>query len=141
MKNPNIPIRQAIISLLSGGSVPAYYMQVPKSVTPNPSTYILLTTQTKKQVNTSKCGHDWQCSILFDIVDQQLQGFISGVTVDNIEQNISDALDLQNGDISLTGFTIYNTQIQDSHDIILDTKTHTINRRLVRYQFIVSGEY
>lgn len=143
---PDTPIRAAYITALSGitsggNQVPIYDLQVPKNVIPVPKIRILLSTQTKQQWNTSKCGHNWVCSILLDIIYEQMQGYVDRNVVDDIEQQISDILDLQHGDIGIAPFVVLNTQMLDAHDMSLQTATTTITRKLVRYQHILAGVY
>lgn len=146
MKNPDTFVRTALIaafaSITSGGNpVPVYDMQVPKNIIPVPMRRILLTTQTKSQADTSKCGHNWKCSILVDIVYEQPQGYIDRSITDDIEQQISDIVDLSTGDLSIPPFKVLNTQMLDSHDMSLQTQTTSITRKLVRYQFMLQGIY
>lgn len=133
---PDKFIRKAFLTLLSGIGTPIFENKVPKSVDPVPLRRIILSTQTDAQHNTSKCGHNWSHSILLDIISEQPQGYSDKSIVEDIWQTINAVIDVQN-DISVDGFTIYNTQMLDSHDIELDTQTVSINRKLVRYQFIM----
>jgi hypothetical protein len=141
VKNPNKFIRKSLLSLFTT-IVPTFDVEVPKSVDPIPATRILLSTQTKTQRNTSKCGHNWQCSILVEIINEQHQGYADRSIVDDIDEQISDMVDLiGSNDITIPPFTVYNTQYLEEHDMTLETPTKTINRLLVRYQFILNGIY
>lgn len=147
MQNPDPYIRAAYLNLfgsLTIGSVqvPVYVDEVPISVTPIPRTRILITTQTKSGVNDTKCGHEWMCSILLDIISEQQRGYVNRTIVDNIEQQISDLIDLWtlNGvELMIPPFTCYYTKAADSHSILLDTPTTTIIRKLVRYTHRLNG--
>lgn len=140
---PDKYIRKAYISLIniqlanSYLTCPIYDSVVPKDIDPIPPLRIILSTQTKKQANTTKCGHDWQCTILLDIIYEQNLGFVDKVIVETIEEVISNAIDLNPNDIAIPPFIVYNTQILDSHDMSLETQTKSINRKLVRYEHIV----
>lgn len=116
---------------------PIYDTQVPKSVDPIPGLRVILSTQTKKQANTTKCGHDWQATLLFDIINEQPQGRSDRTIIENIEELINNALDLNPGDLDIQPFVVYNTQVLDTHDMPLQTPTVSIDRKLVRYQWIL----
>lgn len=140
---PDKYIRLAIINLATGViDTPIYETVIPKSVIPTPLTYILLSTQSKQQKNTSKCGHNWQCSIVLDICSNNQQGYSSKAVVEDIEQQLSDLIDLSGrNDIAIPPFTVLNTQMLDSHDMSYETPTLTVSRKIVRYQFILQGIY
>lgn len=147
MTNPDPYIRQAYLTLFGGltiGSinVPVYVDEVPISVTPIPKTRVLITTQTKQQTNDTKCGHEWNCSILLDIISEQQRGYLNRTIVDNIEQQISDLIDLwtlNETELMIPPFVCYYTKAADSHSIILDTPTTSIVRKLVRYTHRING--
>jgi len=146
MVNPDPNIRKAYIAAFAGiqynsVDVPTYDSQVPKDAAIAPIR-IMLSTQTKTQHNTNKCGHNWQCSILLDIVYEQQQGYVDRAVVENIEQQISDIVDLigQN-DLAIPPFAVLNTQMLNSNDIITQTPTTTVTRKLIRYQHILQGIY
>lgn len=135
---PDKYVRKAFLTLFSGIGTPMYETKVPKDITPIPPQRVLLSTQTNTQHNTNKCGHNWSHSILLDIISEQPQGYSDKSIVEDIWQQINSVVDVQS-DISVEGFIIYNTQMIESHDIELDTPTKSINRKLVRYQFIMGG--
>lgn len=132
---PDTPVRRAFISALSGISVAIYDMVVPKSADV-PNQYILLTTQTNSQADTSKCGHNWWHTILLDVVSIQDQGYTDRSVLDNICDQINQIVDTLES-IGIPGFAVYNTQVMDTHDMSLETQTKTINRKLMRYQFLL----
>lgn len=134
---PDLPVRESVYALLTPLGSPVYDMQVPKDMI-IPDLYILLTSQTNRQHSTNKCGHLWATTILIDVVYQQSQGFSNRAPLDTLCSAINGVLDLNAGDIALTGFQVMNTQVLDTHDMgSLNTPTKTINRKLMRYQFIV----
>jgi hypothetical protein len=140
MINPDKYIRKAYLGYILG--TPIYDKEVPKNIDPIPKSYILITSQTKSQENTSKCGHDWNCTIVLDIVATFTQGYADTAMVDDIEESISNVIDLQQDQILIdAGFTVYNTQMLSSTDMTLDTKTQTIIRKIVRYGHQISGVY
>lgn len=142
MTTPDKYIRKAYLLAIAaqfvtdGITCPIYDMQVPKDTSPVPPLRLILSTQTKKQANTSKCGHDWNASILLDIIYEQQQGFTDRSVVDDVETSVNSAIDVEE-DIDCPPFTIYNTQILDTHDMSLQTPTKSITRRLVRIQHIM----
>lgn len=148
MKNPDETVRTKYISLFStvttpNGSgvqvVPVFDKLVPKSVVPIPATRIVITTQTKNQANTTKCGHDWATVITLDIINEQSQGFANTAVLDDIEEQISDLIDLQNGDVDFSPFICYNTQTHTPVDLSFETPTLSIGRKVLRYEHQLSG--
>lgn len=143
MTNPDKYIRIACITAINlqftnaYATCPIYDTQVPKDVVPIPALRVILSTQTKKQANTTKCGHDWQCTLLFDIINEQPQGYSDRTIIEDIEELISNAIDLNPGDLDIPPFVVYNTQVADTHDMSLQTQVKSIDRKLVRYQWIL----
>lgn len=150
MINPDKVIRAKYISLFTSVTTPAisgvqhvpvYDKLVPKSVVPIPATRIVITTQTKNQANTTKCGHDWATVITLDIINEQPQGFANTAILDDIEEQISDLIDLQNGDVDFSPFTCYNTQVHTPTDLSYETPTKSIGRKVLRFEHLISGIY
>lgn len=141
MKNPDKFVRKAYLIALSNvvmGSipVPVYDKRVPINVKPIPTTRIILSSQTKRIDTETKCGHGWECSMLLDIISEQNISFVNTAIVDDIEEQISDLMDIwqaQGHEILIPPFVVYHTTFSDSHDIELETDTTTIIRKLVRY--------
>jgi len=134
---PDKYVRKAFLTLLAGIGTPVYETKVPKSVQPPPAQRVLISTQNNSQHDTSKCGHLWYHSILLDIISENDNGFSQRDKVDDILDTINQIIDVQ-ADIAVDGFTLYNTQVVDIHDMDLDTATKFINRKLVRYQFLIA---
>jgi len=148
MKNPDKVIRAKYISLFASvttpngsgvQSVPVYDKLVPKSVIPIPATRIVITTQTKNQANTTKCGHDWATVITLDIINEQPQGYANTSILDDIEEQINNLIDLPNGDVDFTPFTCYNTQVHTPTDLSYGTPTLSIGRKVLRFEHQLSG--
>jgi hypothetical protein len=79
---------------------------------------------------------------LLDIVYEQQQGYVDRAVVENIEQQISDIVDLiGSNDLPIPPFTVLNTQLINTNDIITQTPTTTVTRKLIRYQHILNGIY
>lgn len=147
---PDKYIRAKYISLLStvttGGAsgvipVPVFDMLVPKSTTPIPGIRIVITSQTKSQADTTKCGHNWLCSISLDIINEQYLGFASTVILDDIEEQISNLIDLQGADVDFTPFICYNTHVGTPVDMSYQTATQSIGRKVLRYEHLIGGIY
>jgi hypothetical protein len=141
MTVPDKYIRKAYFNLLSGliiGSipVPVYDKRVPKSVEPVPPYRVIINSQTNDQANTSKGGHDWKASIELDVIAEFSLGNADSAIVNDIEQQINDLIDIQ-GDIDCPPFTIWNTQVTNPMDIVMDTKTKTIIRKILRYTHVL----
>lgn len=133
---PDLFVRQSLVSLFNG-IAPCYDMVVPKDIA-IPNDYILLTDQENRQHSTNKCGHLWATTILLDVVHQNMQGYTNRAPLDAICNNINKLIDLNNGDITIANFQVVNTQVLNSRDMTLQTPTMTTNRKLIRYQFILS---
>jgi hypothetical protein len=140
---PDKYIRQAYITAINA-ELSANYVtcaifetEVPKDVIPIPATRMILSTQTKKQANTTKCGHDWNCTILVDIISEQNQGFSDKSITEDLEELVNNAIDISPSDLLIPPFIVYNTQVLSSNDMGLETPTKTINRKVVRFQHIL----
>jgi hypothetical protein len=138
MNIPDTEVRKAFIALISGLNIPVFDEVVPKNID-IPPTRVLLSTQTDSQVSTNKCGHLWNHTLLIDIVSECPQGFSNKSVVDGIYNSINNLVDLASGDISLNGFVVYNTQLQNSHDMYWNGPSISTNRKLVRYQFVIGA--
>lgn len=146
MLNPTKYVRAAYISLLGGISsgsmpVPIFDKLIPSS-TPIPPIRILIETQTSAITAENKCGHQWLCTILLDIIYEQNTSFVNSATLDDIEQQISDIIDLWTSgriEVAIPPFIVNHTTFAGSHSIEVQTPTLTITRRLVRYQHRLSG--
>jgi len=134
---PDLFVREAFVSLFSDVGAPCYDMVVPKDIE-IPNQYILLTDQENRQHSTNKCGHLWATTILLDVVSQNLAGYSNRQPLDELCSNINSLIDLDNGDITIANFQVMNTQVLNSRDMTLQTPTKTINRKLIRYQFILA---
>lgn len=144
MVNPDTYIRTKYISLFasitSGGNpVPVYDKLVPKSIVPVPPTRIVITSQTKNQANTTKCGHDWATVITLDVIHEHPQGYADTAILDDIEQQISDLIDLPGEDVDFSPFICYNTQVHTPIDLSYETPTLSIGRKVLRFEHQLSG--
>jgi len=141
MLNPNKYVRKAYLTLLSGISVPIFNRRIPINLT-IPATYILISSQSTNISRENKCGHGWEVSVTLDIVSTQDVSFVDVGKVDDIEQEISDRLDLWTNsqtEIEIPPFVVYHTTFQNSQDFELETDTQTQLRKVVRYNHILNG--
>jgi len=141
MLSPDKYIRKAYGTILSGIGCPIYDMVVPKDKEILPL-YVLITTQTKRPNFETQCGHDWDCTILLDIIATFQNGFADRAVVDDLETKILTAIDTWTFDkteIAIQPFHVYNTEVDDSHDDFLTTPSKTIVRKLLRFRHFVGA--
>lgn len=128
-KNPDKWIRKGLITAF-GTTYKVYDMRVP--ATNYPDKYIILSTQTKTDNQLSKCGGQWDCTILLDLVTRFTSTGNPGdrVGVNDMEDYVLSKMPLFNVD----GFNIFNIVLESSTS--LDNLTDTLNvfRQLVRYR-------
>lgn len=140
VKNPNVPVRQALIPALSAATgLPVWHKKVPKDVTPVPTKYILLQSQTKQPTERSKECYEWQASINIDITFINPAGFSNTVPVDSAEEQVINAVEQVEND-PLTGIQIPDWYVKDikminSIDLDAETTTQSIERRIITYVF------
>lgn len=142
MISPDKYIRKAYGQLLSGIGCPIYDMVLPKDVIPIPQIYVLVSTQTKRPYETTKCGHEWDTTILLDIIGVFENGYARRDLVDDVESAILSAIDtwtFEQTDIEIPPFRVYNTKVDDSHDDYLVTDTKTIVRKLLRFRHYINS--
>ena len=91
--NPNKWIRKAIYTainnmVVNGLTIPCYDTRVKPNE--NPNYYVLMTSQSKRRLNTNKCEEFWEADILLDIVTiYPAQGNTgSRLLVDDIEDKV-----------------------------------------------------
>lgn len=146
MVSPSKYIRKAYLQLLGGltsGSIPVtvFDRRIPISI-PIPATRVIITSQTNAIARENKCGHSWECTIILDVVTEQDISFVNSAIVDDIEEQISNAIDTWTAsgeDISIPPFTVYHTTFQSSTDFELEFDTTTTIRRVIRYVHILNG--
>lgn len=139
MVSPDKFIRKSYATLLNGVGCPIYDMVLPKS-NDIPQLYVLISTQTKREYQETKCGHEWDCTILLDIIGNFENGFANRAIVDDVETKILTAIDtwtFNQTDIPIPPFKVYNTMIDDSHDDYLNTPAKTIIRKLLRFRHFI----
>lgn len=143
-RNPNNWIRKEVSERINGMVVSGKTINVvDTNYTGNtqPKTYIDLTTQTKRDDQTSKCGWEWDCSILIDVMDRYPQPGNTGsrVLVNDIEDRIIFLLN----DFQVEGgFRIdEDIEVEDSTSFDGHTDTEVYFRQLIRYRIRVTEPF
>ena len=119
--NPNKYLRSEILRVLSDIGYPVFDKGVPID-SEGIMQYILITSQTKNQFESSKTCFNWQVSANIDINSVDALGFNRSELVDDLETEIDTRLRGIAGLYDITTF---------SNDLTYDTKTHTVNRRVL----------
>jgi len=138
MVNPDKHIRKAFYDLLNGMEVGGYVIRVyDTEVTgaANPMHYILMHSQTKEPTNESKCGYQWDCTILLDVITRFTGTGNPGsrLLVNDIEEEIFNRVE---------GFALSDLfSIEWESSVSADIKTNTENmfRQLIRYRIIINN--
>lgn len=138
VKNPNVPVRQALIAALSAAtSLPVWHKKVPKDTTPVPTKYILLQSQTKQPTERSKQCYEWQASINIDITFINPAGFSNTVPVDTAEEQVINTIEPVENDyltgLQIPGWYVKDIKMINSIDLDAETSTQSIERRIVSY--------
>lgn len=121
--NPNKYLRSEILRVLSGVGYPVFDKGVPLDST-GILQYILITSQTKTQFEDSKTCYNWQVSANIDINFVDALGYNRSELVDDLETEIDGLL---RGIVGLHDISTF------SNDLTYDTKTHTVNRRVLTF--------
>lgn len=136
-RNPDKWIRKAFYDLITNNNISSVWdMNVTGGI--YPPEYVLLSTQTKLDNQITKCGGQWDCTILLDIVTRYIGTGNTGsrVRVNDIEEGIMSYID----EINITGFKIFNIYLESSTSLDSSDKEENIYRQLMRYRLIVSQE-
>ena len=121
--NPNKYLRSEILRVLSGIGYPVFDKGVPID-SEGIMQYILITSQTKNQFESSKTCFNWQVSANIDINFVDALGYNRSELVDDLETEIDNRL---RGIVGLYDISTF------SNDLTYDTKTHTVNRRVLTF--------
>lgn len=140
-KSPDIEIRKGIIEALkllnySGKIVPVYDTMVPANE--NPTNYIIISTQTKVDSQTGKCGWEWDCTVLLDIVNRINTTGNPGnrEAVNNIEGMVIGRM---NGFAFKQGFELLeDVEVESSDSLDTITATQNVFRQLLRYRLLIA---
>jgi hypothetical protein len=132
--NPDKYIRLAVSNLVNnivvnGKTIKCYDSRITGNVAINE--YILLTAQTKEVDKSTKCGYDWETSLLIEIYTQTSSAGNSGSRV--LLNDIEDAvMTLLNPKLNVTGFTNVTQNITYENQLETITDTLVIFRSFLR---------
>lgn len=136
MVNPNKHIRKAYIDQLADIGVPIWSHKVPKTVKPKPLKYVLISSQTKNETEKDKCGFEWLCSVTLDITSVLGQGQSNMAALDDLEELILSRID---DDLPVgEGFVVKSADIVESRDVVFETQSQTVERRILIYEHWLS---
>ncbi|ASU34412.1 hypothetical protein [Mucilaginibacter xinganensis] len=136
--SPDKPLRTAYITALQiATGVGVFPDLVPKNIQ-TPTSYILLTSQTKTRIAVAKPtassnlsdNFGWLSSIVFDIQYFSPSGFSNPGAVDDIEQQIINVAET----VEVPGWAIKSRVQVQSIPLPVNTPTNYINRRVLTYQ-------
>jgi len=136
---PDKEIRKAIYTLVNGivvdtNTINCYDTYVPIT---SPSYYILMTTQTNRVIEATKCGDRWESSILLDIVTRYQKTGNPGSRL--LADNIADAVRaLLVTDLTLTGLNVVHQKLDFPNDLTSQTENENIFRKLIRVELIIN---
>jgi hypothetical protein len=133
--NPNKPIRIAYIAALNG-FVPVFAKNVPRNITV-PDQFILITTQTKTRVNSSKPtiysglsdNFGWQVNTVLDLNSFSPAGYANPGRNDDLEELVVQAIE----NILVPAWTVKSRVFVQSLDLDIATATNYIERRVITY--------
>lgn len=132
IKNPNKPIRIALVSLLSGATgLLVKTKKIPKNTTIPPK-YILLINQSKRRTATAKDCFEWDCTISIDITYNNPQGYSNTDQIDDTEELVLNAV---KDNFVLPGWQVMDILLIDSTDLDDETDTQSVERRILTYSF------
>ena len=138
MANPDKHIRLAAYDLLndmvvSGNTIPCISGKVSGSTLP--MFYVLLSSQTKRPTNKSKCGFQWDCSLLIDAVTRYDSTGNPGsrVLLNDIEEKILELMK------SFAVTDLFSLEFESSDPADMDTDTENMFRQLIRYRIVINN--
>jgi hypothetical protein len=140
LSDVNYELRKAYYTALQGViSVNVYDSVIPKGSVDydaNSFKYVLLSTSTNVSDN-DKSSHGWDNTLLLDVVTGYHQ-FPGKKENDDICAEIMPIIFPQSLNyLSVTGFTIIGTDIIGNEDLVEETETHIITRRLIRVRNLI----
>lgn len=132
MLNPDKYIRKAYIDALSlATGLTVYDKGVPKDTDILPDEYIVIRSQTKQRTSISKSLWEWNSQITIDIISVNELGYYSTLKVDDYEQSAITSIE---SGLTIANFNNKSTRFIDSVPLDIDTKTNTINRKVLVYE-------
>lgn len=132
-KNPDKYIRKAIRTVINN-LFPVYDYTVGSTKYENK--YMVISTQTKQQGTSSKCGTMWDCSVLLDLITWFPAFGNPGdrVSLNDMEE---DLIDRMNGFSIEPDFKLFSIELESSTSLDNFTDTMNVFRQLVRYRIIL----
>jgi hypothetical protein len=139
IKNPNTPLRAGYIAAIKSDipDTPVWAKKVPRSISPLPAEYILITSQTLNRTAIGKDCWEWLCSIVVDIVFQGPLGFSNTEKVDTIEEKVINAIE---SNLQVEGFQVKSVDLVQSITLDAETPTQSVERRVLTYEHWVCQE-
>jgi len=100
--------------------------------------YIVLSTQSNEVDKSTKCGYDWQSSILIDIITRyKLSGNTgSRLLADNILDKVRELTDSLTLDVA-SGLEIVTQTQSFPSDLQSETNNELIYRKFIRIEFLI----
>ena len=129
MRNPNKQVRKAVVDALKTATGLAVYENLVPIDLPLNSQYILVNSQSKRQIERSKSCWDWESSFNIDIHIVNEKGFSHSVTVDDIEELVLNAID----GLFVPTWHVKGREFVDSISNVVELPDHTVNRIVVVY--------
>lgn len=142
MTLPDKHIRKAIYDAINGTVVDGKTINVfDYRVTGStlPQHYILLSTQTGIARDKTKCGTEWESTILLDVVTRYFGAGNTGsrLLADNIVNAILPSLEALQLDVA-SGLKIYWRRFDFPNDISTVTENENIFRKLIRLELYIN---
>ena len=138
---PDKWVRKAIhdrIHNISVGAktIPCYDYRTTKAL---PKYYILMSSQTNVFDDGTKCGHNWQSSIVLDVMTKYTGAGNTGsrLLADDIANEILQELDDMTLDVA-SGLKINKLEWNTEPDIFSNTTTENVFRKILRYEILIN---
>lgn len=130
MVNPDKFLRKAAIDLCKV-FIPSWEDGVPIDVSPIPQPYLLIINQTRNPTEENKDGYEWRIQLTFDINYVRKLGYYGSAIVDDIEQQLMNSIE----EIEVPGFVVKEIVFINSQPLTASSKTQTITRKVITYEF------
>jgi len=130
MRNPDSWIRKYFAETLnnitvSGKTIPIYDYRAKG----NDNAYILMTTQSKEEDYSVKCGMNWNCEITLDVVTIYPGNVGSRKLADDISEAIVNLTD----NINVEHFSLVKVSREYPADLSVNTGEQSIFRKIIKY--------
>lgn len=131
MRNPDKFLRQGYLVALSNQALIAFNKDIPPSVNPIPSQYVLIESQSKNTTERSKNDFEWNARIILHIISINQRGYTATTFIDDAEEKCINAIEQG---IIVNNFYLKSAYLIDSNDLDMTDKTTTIERRVLIYE-------